>query len=150
MSNTSILQKILYRIDNDDKISVSNIIEKLKSELQQHVNMYNAWEESGFDINANSFDGSNLLCLASGSGCVKVVEFLIEKDANVNIQDNEGKTPLDYAISSGREEVIEILTGKILLSDEGLTSQMSSEQEVEIDSQDQYETLPSYPFFSNK
>ncbi|WP_410542820.1 ankyrin repeat domain-containing protein [Wolbachia endosymbiont of Tetranychus urticae] len=91
-----------------------------------------------------------LLCLASGSGCVKVVEFLIEKDANVNIQDNEGKTPLDYAISSGREEVIEILTGKILLSDEGLTSQMSSEQEVEIDSQDQYETLPSYPFFSNK
>lgn len=147
MSNTSILQKILYRIDNDDKISASNIIEKLKSELQQHVNMYNAWEESGFDINANSFDGSNLLCLASGSGCVKVVEFLIEKDANVNIQDNEGKTPLDYAISSGREEVIEILTGKILLSDEGLTSQMSSEQEVEIDSQDQYETLPSYPFF---
>ncbi|WP_254229612.1 ankyrin repeat domain-containing protein [Wolbachia pipientis] len=125
MSNTSILQKILYRIDNDDKISASNIIEKLKSELQQHVNMYNAWEESGFDINANSFDGSNLLCLASGSGCVKVVEFLIEKDANVNIQDNEGKTPLDYAISSGREEVIEILTGKILLSDEGLTSQMS-------------------------
>lgn len=67
------------------------------------------------------------------------------KGAEVNIQDNEGKTPLDYAISSGREEVIEILTGKILLSDEGLTSQMSSEQEVEIDSQ--YETLPSYPFF---
>ncbi|WP_410542819.1 hypothetical protein [Wolbachia endosymbiont of Tetranychus urticae] len=60
MSNTSILQKILYRIDNDDKISASNIIEKLKSELQQHVNMYNTWEESGFDINANSFDGSNL------------------------------------------------------------------------------------------
>ncbi|MFV0949278.1 ankyrin repeat domain-containing protein [Wolbachia endosymbiont of Nasonia giraulti] len=145
MSNTSILQKILYRIDNDDKISASNIIEKLKSELQQHVNMYNAWEENGFDINANSFDGSNLLCLASGSGCAKVVELLIEKEANVNVRDNEGKTPLDYAISSGREEVIEILTGKILLSDEGLTSKMSSEQEVEIDSQ--YETLPSCPFF---
>ncbi|WP_349968404.1 hypothetical protein [Wolbachia endosymbiont of Armadillidium arcangelii] len=45
MSNTSILQKILYRIDNDDKVSSSNIIEKFKSELQQHdVDMYNAWK----------------------------------------------------------------------------------------------------------
>lgn len=181
MSKLSALEKTLWRINDDRKLDSSSIIEKLKSELQQHhVNMYNAWEESGFDINSNSFDGSNLLCLASGSGCVKVVEFLIEKGADVNIQDNEGrtplhlaviipgqntyiaemllnkgaevdiqdnegKTPLDYAISIGREEVIEILTGKILLSDEGLTSQMSSEQEVEIDSQ--YETLPSYPFF---
>ncbi|RDD34548.1 ankyrin repeat domain-containing protein [Wolbachia endosymbiont of Cylisticus convexus] len=298
MNNTSILQKILYRIDNDDKVSSSNIIEKFKSELQQHdVDMYNAWEENGFDINANSFGGSNLLCLASENGCAKVVELLIEKDANVNIRDNEGKaplhyaviipgqntwiverllnkgaeiniqdnegktplhlaasdivssfwgtketkeenvkmlldkgaevniqdnegrtplhlavstpgqsiwmaerllnkgvevdirdnegktpfhlaascsnslckyfvemllkngaeinirdnegkTPLDYAISSKKEEVIEILTGKILLSDEGLTSQMSSEQEVEIDSQDQYENPLSYYFFS--
>ncbi len=139
-------------------------------------------EDDEFNINANSFGGSNLLCLASRNGCAKVVELLIEKDANVNIrdnegkaplhyaviilgqntwiaerllnkgaeiniQDNEGKTPLDYAISSEREEVIEILTGKILLSDEGLTSQMSSEQEVEIDSQDQYENDFPYPLF---
>ncbi|MGL9725795.1 MAG: ankyrin repeat domain-containing protein [Wolbachia sp.] len=76
-----------------------------------------------------------------------MTEMLLNKDAKVNIQDNEEKTPLDYAISNGREEVIEILTGKILLSDEGLTSQVSSEQEVEIDSQDQYEISLSYPFF---
>ncbi|WP_353287867.1 ankyrin repeat domain-containing protein [Wolbachia endosymbiont (group B) of Gerris lacustris] len=144
----SALEKTLWTINDDSKVDSSSIIEKLKSELQQHhVNMYNAWEESGFDINANSFDGSNLLCLASGSGCVKVVELLIEKEVDVNVRDNEGKTPLDYAISNGREEVIEILTGKILLSDEGLTSQMLSEQEVEIDSQDQYDTPLSYPLF---
>ncbi|KLT23047.1 ankyrin repeat domain protein [Wolbachia endosymbiont of Armadillidium vulgare str. wVulC] len=99
MSNTSILQKILYRIDNDDKVSSSNIIEKFKSELQQHdVDMYNAWEDDEFNINANSFGGSNLLCLASRNGCAKVVELLIEKDANVNIRDNEGKAPLHYAV----------------------------------------------------
>ncbi len=148
MSKLSALEKTLWTINDDSKVDSSSIIEKLKSELQQHhVNMYNAWEESGFDINANSFDGSNLLCLASGSGCVKVVELLIEKEVDVNVRDNEGKTPLDYAISNGREEVIEILTGKILLSDEGLTSQMLSEQEVEIDSQDQYDTPLSYPLF---
>ena len=219
MSKLSALEKTLWRINDDRKVDSSSIIEKLKSELQQHhVNMYNAWEESGFDINSNSFDGSNLLCLASVSGCVKVVEFLIEKGVDVNVRDNEGKTPLhlaviipgqntyiakvllnkgaeiniqdsegktplhlavstsgqsiqiaemllnkgaevdiqdkegktplDCAISNGREEVIEILTGRILLSDEGVTSQMSSEQEVEIDSQDQYENPLSYYFFS--
>lgn len=99
MSKLSALEKTLWTINDDSKIDSSSIIEKLKSELQQHhVNMYNAWEESGFDINSNSFDGSNLLCLASGSGCVKVVELLIEKDANVNIRDNEGKTPLHLAV----------------------------------------------------
>lgn len=99
MSKLSALEKALWKINDDSKVDSSNIIEKLKSELQHHhVNMYNAWKESGFDINANSFNGSNLLCLASGSGCVKVVEFLIEKDANVNIQDNEGKTSLHLAV----------------------------------------------------
>ncbi|MFT4327517.1 MAG: hypothetical protein AB3P07_02720 [Wolbachia pipientis] len=82
MSKLSALEKTLWRINDDRKLDSSSIIEKLKSELQQHVNIYNAWEESGFDINANSFDGSNLLCLASRSGCAKVVELLIEKDAN--------------------------------------------------------------------
>ncbi|MGL9757975.1 MAG: ankyrin repeat domain-containing protein [Wolbachia sp.] len=311
MSKLLVLKTILRMIDRDSGVDSSDIIEKIKDELQQHdVYMYNKWKEDGFDINANSFDGSNLLCLAFGSNYVKVVELLIEKganvnirdnegkaplhfvnhpymaemllnkgaevniqdnegrtplhltpdrfsyivemllnkgaevnikdnegrtplhfvkykpiaelllnngakidiqdnegrtplhyavstkgwltyiaemllykgvevdiqdnegktplhlaascssslckyfvemllenDAEVNIQDNEGKTPLDYAISNGREEVIEILTGRILLSDEGLISQMSSEQEVEIDSQDQYESDFSYPLF---
>ncbi|WP_353274786.1 ankyrin repeat domain-containing protein [Wolbachia endosymbiont (group B) of Hofmannophila pseudospretella] len=73
----------------------------------------------------------------------------MEKDANVNIQDNEGKIPLDYAISSGREDVIKVCTEKILLHDdvnEGVL-QISSEQEAEIGSQDQYETPLSYPLF---
>ncbi|WP_353279331.1 ankyrin repeat domain-containing protein [Wolbachia endosymbiont (group B) of Xanthorhoe designata] len=150
MSNLSALEKILWTINDDSKVDPSNIIEKLQSKLQQHdIDMYNQWKEDGFDINANSFDGSNLLCLASESGCVKVVEFLIEKDANVNIQDNEGKIPLDYAISSGREDVIKVCTEKILLHDdvnEGVL-QISSEQEAEIGSQDQYETPLSYPLF---
>ncbi len=61
--------------------------------------------------------------------------------------DNEGRTPLDYAISSGKEELIKILTEKTLLSDEG---QVSLEQEVEISLDDQYEDAFLYCFSSDE
>ncbi|WP_265030421.1 ankyrin repeat domain-containing protein [Wolbachia endosymbiont (group B) of Athalia cordata] len=104
---SEVLQEILKKINDDDKVGSSNIIEKIKSELQQHnVDMYNEWKDNGFDINANSFDGSNLLCLVSGSGYIELAKLLIEKGANVNAQDNEGKTPLHLAVSSSNLDII--------------------------------------------
>ncbi|WP_353274619.1 hypothetical protein [Wolbachia endosymbiont (group B) of Hofmannophila pseudospretella] len=68
---------IYFSITSFPLLSICSLYSGNWYKLQQHdIDMYNQWKEDGFDINANSFDGSNLLCLASESGCVKVVEFL--------------------------------------------------------------------------
>ena len=55
---------------------------------------------------------------------LKIVGMLLEKGAKVNARDNDGKTPLDQAITSGKKETIALLrkhggkTGKELDAEE--------------------------------
>ena len=45
-------------------------------------------------------------------GCVcQALELLIAKSANLNLQDNEGMTPLHYAALAGRHEAYLLLLG---------------------------------------
>ena len=54
----------------------------------------------------------------------EIVAFLIAKGAEINARDNDGKTPLDQAITSGKKEIIALLnkhggkTGKELDAEE--------------------------------
>ena len=41
---------------------------------------------------------------------VEIVRLLIEHGANVEVKDNEGRTPLDVASGKQRERIVEVLS----------------------------------------
>jgi hypothetical protein len=49
---------------------------------------------------------------ASTQGFLPVVEFLLEKGANVNVADKDGRSALSYAKADGREHVEKFLVSK--------------------------------------
>ena len=66
--------------------------------------------ENGADVNAkNECNGGTPLHFACGKGPVNVAELLIENGADVNAEDNDGDTPLRWAMKGGQEEMVNFL-----------------------------------------
>jgi len=63
-------------------------------------------------VNAKDEKGSTLLHLACNKGNLEVVEFLIEKGADIEAVNSGGFTPLQIASSRGQREVVELLINK--------------------------------------
>jgi cytohesin len=49
------------------------------------------------------------LCPAAANGEIERVKLLISEDADVNVKDSEGLTPLHYAAREGHKEIVELL-----------------------------------------
>ncbi|KAJ7183300.1 ankyrin repeat-containing domain protein, partial [Mycena filopes] len=45
------------------------------------------------------------------SGSTEIVRFLIDKQAEVDLVDNSGWTPLHIAVSAGHDEIVQELVG---------------------------------------
>ena len=60
-------------------------------------------------MNAKSSGGLTPLHYAAGKGRNQVAELLIAKSADVNAKDEEGKTPLDLAITSSAFLIADLL-----------------------------------------
>ncbi|CAI4215799.1 unnamed protein product [Parascedosporium putredinis] len=64
-------------------------------------------------MNERDLSGNTPLVLASQTGQLAVVEFLLTKGADTNISDNEyGETPLMWAAENGHVEVVRVLCSK--------------------------------------
>lgn len=55
------------------------------------------------------FEGDTALMLASRAGRLDIVRYLIEKGAEVNFQDNDGRTSLHYAVISKNRKMVALL-----------------------------------------
>ncbi|WP_338482336.1 ankyrin repeat domain-containing protein [Wolbachia endosymbiont (group A) of Ophion costatus] len=95
-----------------------------------HKQVVQALLDKGANVNAEDQDGETSLDLATNqdietllrntakllkvakSGDIQEVNSLINKGANVNATDQDGKTPLHWAAVKGHEEVVEALLGK--------------------------------------
>jgi len=64
---------------------------------------------SGVEVNIRTYDLRSALHLAAAEGQLATVKFLLEKGADVNATDRWGRTPLDDAISSKHQDVVELL-----------------------------------------
>ena len=67
--------------------------------------------ENGADVDVKTFDNCTPLMIAAQRGDTKVVTFLIEQGAMVNLQDKDGNAAVHYAIqeNSGSHESNEVL-----------------------------------------
>ncbi|KAM9542091.1 CARD- and ANK-domain containing inflammasome adapter protein-like [Guaruba guarouba] len=63
----------------------------------------------GNDINALNSPSETLLHVAAGNGHVTVMEYLISKDAKVDVKDKNGRTPLHRAAEKGHSDAVKVL-----------------------------------------
>ena len=66
-------------------------------------------DEVGGDADDRSAHAGSALHKAVGRGHADVVRLLLEKGADRNLEDRQGRTPLDLAEEKGREEIAEML-----------------------------------------
>lgn len=88
---------------DDGGISASSflgVVKFLVNEKNVDVNIRNLFEETPL----------HLICRCEKYfGAITIVEYLVQHGANVNCSDNQGKTPLHYAIRSKSKPLIEFL-----------------------------------------
>ncbi|KAJ7173958.1 ankyrin repeat-containing domain protein [Mycena crocata] len=56
-------------------------------------------------------DERTALHWAASSGATDIVRFLVDKQAEVDVVDNSGWTPLHIAVSAGHDEIVQELVG---------------------------------------
>ena len=95
---------------------IINSIEKFNSSLlhlsirQNDVNMTKMLIKYKINTNNQDVGGASPLHIAARGNMVKIISILLEdKSTELDIQDNEGYTPLMRAISTGRSEATEEL-----------------------------------------
>ena len=65
--------------------------------------------EDTLDINKGDYDKRTAMHVSAAGGHLDVVKLLCKKGANVNVEDRWGGKPLDDAMHSGNEQVVELL-----------------------------------------
>lgn len=105
-------QDLMKRVDASSTLNKNNVIKKVKDSLQEgNSHLYKKWEENGFNIGSAIFgfhENDTLLSSAAKGGCVKVVNALIERGADVNASGGT-LTPLYDAAIYGNIEIMKIL-----------------------------------------
>ena len=79
--------------------------------------------EKGADPNVTSLFGSTPLHFTVSyctQGKKEMVRLLLDYDADVNIADDEGKTPKCYAAEKGLQEIVNILTGQEVIPERNM------------------------------
>eukprot|EP00741_Cyanophora_paradoxa_P022765 tig00021517_g21986.t1 len=66
----------------------------------------------GLNVDAGDYDNRTVLHLAAAEGNMKVVDFLIQQGADVNIQDRWGHVPLQDAIRYKHDAIAQLLVSK--------------------------------------
>ncbi|WP_410542250.1 ankyrin repeat domain-containing protein [Wolbachia endosymbiont of Tetranychus urticae] len=111
------LETVLGKIEVKKDLNQDNIIEKIKTELEeQDQGLYKDWEEGKFDVNyvfSLSFCiECTLLTIAAENGYTNIVNVLLEKRADVNRKNWCDMTPLHLAAENGHVDVVKVLLEK--------------------------------------
>ncbi|GIZ07626.1 ankyrin repeat domain-containing protein [Flavobacterium sp. UMI-01] len=84
-SNDRAFDPVVYAINNDAPVATIQFL----------------LEQPGNSVNKSTHDNRNYLHWASYKGNLPIVNYLIAKGANINLEDSHGTTPLTFAASAG-------------------------------------------------
>ncbi|XP_044726605.1 putative ankyrin repeat protein RF_0381 isoform X3 [Chrysoperla carnea] len=108
-------------IENNDQVEIIELLLKHKADINaedecRKTPLFKAIENKNLKITkllldngANVKDDPKLLHSATMGECTEIVELLLQHNADVNVKDGCGQTPLYNAIQNNRLEIIELL-----------------------------------------
>ncbi|XP_044738611.1 ankyrin-1-like isoform X4 [Chrysoperla carnea] len=114
-------QTPLYNAIQNNRLEITELLLKHKSDINaigidRKTPLFNAIEKENLKITkllldngANVKDFPKLLNIAVNRGCTEIVELLLQHNANVNVKNRYGQTPLYDAIQNNRLEITELL-----------------------------------------
>ena len=76
----------------------------------------------GVNIDAQDKDQLTPLHWAASGGCTEIVELLVTNGADVNAKTVQGQTPLQLATIYKRDEVVKILSAKVVVASDVLSA----------------------------
>jgi len=129
VSSKNGLSPVWYACSNNQKEIVDLFIENgvdvnySKPVTGNETSMYSYldWVETADSLSISSsfsldttygYGGESLLHVAAKSGHVSMVKMLLDKGANINIQDESGNTALHYAAANGKKDMVKLLLEK--------------------------------------
>ncbi|KAI0468830.1 hypothetical protein F4859DRAFT_505795 [Xylaria cf. heliscus] len=93
--------------DHDGRAPLSWAIKSGNIEVAEMLLAHSAY------VNVSDNDGNTPLCWTAMGCCIATVEMLLSHGTEVDILNEWGMTSLDLAIEFGREEIVEVLRGRL-------------------------------------
>lgn len=108
------LQHVIYIIEQ--RLIDPNIVSKLYTTpiaiscIKGHMDIVDyLLQHTNIDINDGVIGSQTLLHIATSTNNIDAISFLLDKGANINIQDNRGRTPLISAIDNKHTTAYKLL-----------------------------------------
>jgi len=103
---------------------------RLSLTSRYHGSVIQLLVEKGATIDAQNHQGCTPLHWVSGAGSAEMVQCLLDRDADVTVEDKSGRTAIDRAVKSGDAFVIKQLHRLFSPSTENFASEVGTQQKV--------------------
>ena len=100
--------ELLKAVFNEEKLNGWSLMHSAAFSADLKILKF-LYEKNPNSVHDLTCDGKTPLHLAAMKNNVENVKFLVEKTENVQIQDRQGQTPLDYASKRGNLKIVKIL-----------------------------------------
>ena len=110
-------ENVIYRtheIKSKSIKSCTNVMTVMKFYIKDRdlINFKKLFEYSNFHVDQCDINQETLLIMAVKSNCYEIVEYLLLKEANLNLSDRFSNTPLHYALKHKHFKIANLLISK--------------------------------------
>jgi ankyrin repeat protein len=110
-------ESVIYRTNELKSQSIKSckdVISVMKFYIKdrEFIKFKKLFEYSNFHVDQRDINQDTLLIMAVKSNCIEIVEYLLLKEANINLSDRFSNTPLHYALKYKHFKIANLLISK--------------------------------------